>query len=107
MYAFSWSGMSLTVLYHEQTYIFYICSLDSAGKTTILYRLQVRFSAKGDATASPRAQSRLGKWYQLFLVSSRCITCDRMLIHPKAIGFNVESVTYKNIKFQVWDLGGE
>lgn len=24
-----------------------------------------------------------------------------------AIGFNVESVTYKNVKFQVWDLGGQ
>lgn len=24
-----------------------------------------------------------------------------------AIGFNVETVTYKNIKFQVWDLGGQ
>jgi ADP-ribosylation factor-like protein 1 len=24
-----------------------------------------------------------------------------------AIGFNVESVTYKNIRFQVWDLGGQ
>jgi hypothetical protein len=24
-----------------------------------------------------------------------------------AIGFNVETVTYKNINFQVWDLGGE
>ncbi|KAJ1534640.1 Arf GTPase arl1, partial [Cladochytrium tenue] len=23
------------------------------------------------------------------------------------IGFNVETVTYKNIKFQVWDLGGQ
>lgn len=23
------------------------------------------------------------------------------------IGFNVESVSYKNIKFQVWDLGGQ
>jgi len=26
---------------------------------------------------------------------------------PAAIGFNVETVTYKNIKFQVWDLGGQ
>ena len=26
---------------------------------------------------------------------------------PPAIGFNVETVTYKNIKFQVWDLGGQ
>jgi hypothetical protein len=24
-----------------------------------------------------------------------------------AIGFNVETVTYKQIKFQVWDLGGQ
>jgi ADP-ribosylation factor-like protein 1 len=24
-----------------------------------------------------------------------------------AIGFNVETVTYKNINFQVWDLGGK
>ena len=24
-----------------------------------------------------------------------------------AIGFNVETVSYKNIKFQVWDLGGQ
>lgn len=24
-----------------------------------------------------------------------------------AIGFNVETVTYQNIKFQVWDLGGQ
>ena len=24
-----------------------------------------------------------------------------------AIGFNVETVEYKNIKFQVWDLGGQ
>ena len=24
-----------------------------------------------------------------------------------AIGFNVETVIYKNLKFQVWDLGGQ
>ncbi|KAM3143982.1 Arf GTPase arl1 [Paramecium bursaria] len=23
------------------------------------------------------------------------------------MGFNVETVTYKNLKFQVWDLGGQ
>lgn len=28
-------------------------------------------------------------------------------LSPSAIGFNVETVTYKNIKFQVWDLGGQ
>jgi len=24
-----------------------------------------------------------------------------------AIGFNVETMTYKNLKFEVWDLGGQ
>ena len=24
-----------------------------------------------------------------------------------AIGFNVETVDYKNMRFQVWDLGGQ
>uniref|UniRef100_A0A8C4MPC1 ARF like GTPase 1 n=1 Tax=Equus asinus TaxID=9793 RepID=A0A8C4MPC1_EQUAS len=28
-------------------------------------------------------------------------------IQITAIGFNVETVTYKNLKFQVWDLGGQ
>lgn len=47
--------------------------LDSAGKTTILYRLQL-----GEVVGT-----------------------------TPTIGFNVETVTYKNIKFQVWDLGGQ
>ncbi|KAJ3715626.1 small monomeric GTPase [Lentinula guzmanii] len=52
--------------------------LDSAGKTTILYRLQI-----GEVVSTiPSAIS-------------------------VAIGFNVETVQYKNIKFQVWDLGGQ
>lgn len=32
---------------------------------------------------------------------------DIMLIFWVAIGFNVETVIYKNLKFQVWDLGGQ
>ncbi|KAI9001273.1 ARF/SAR [Trametes punicea] len=47
--------------------------LDAAGKTTILYRLQI------------------GEVVPTF----------------PTIGFNVETVQYKNIKFQVWDLGGQ
>jgi len=50
-----------------------ILGLDGAGKTTILYRLQV-----GDVVTT-----------------------------IPTIGFNVEQVTYKNLKFQVWDLGGQ
>lgn len=47
--------------------------LDGAGKTTILYRLQV----------------------------------GEVVTTIPTIGFNVEQVTYKNLKFQVWDLGGQ
>jgi len=47
--------------------------LDSAGKTTILYRLQI----------------------------------GEVVTTIPTIGFNVETVQYKTIKFQVWDLGGQ
>jgi len=51
-----------------------ILGLDNAGKTTILYRLQVD---------EPIGQT------------------------VPTIGFNVETLQYKNVKFQVWDLGGQ
>eukprot|EP00126_Sphaerothecum_destruens_P010178 Sdes_comp20684_c0_seq5m16198 len=47
--------------------------LDSAGKTTILYKLKLGQSV----TTIP------------------------------TVGFNVETVTYKNVKFNVWDVGGQ
>lgn len=50
-----------------------ILGLDNAGKTTILYRLQL----------------------------------DEVVETIPTIGFNVETVQYKNIRFQVWDLGGQ
>ncbi|XP_052198446.1 ADP-ribosylation factor 1-like [Diospyros lotus] len=50
-----------------------VLGLDNAGKTTILYRLQM-----GEVVST-----------------------------IPTIGFNVETLQYKNIKFQVWDLGGQ
>ncbi|KAI9591800.1 ADP-ribosylation factor-like protein 1-like protein [Syncephalis fuscata] len=50
-----------------------ILGLDGAGKTTILYRMQM----------------------------------GEVISTIPTIGFNMETVTYKNIKFQVWDLGGQ
>lgn len=50
-----------------------ILGLDGAGKTTILYRMQV----------------------------------GEVVTTIPTIGFNVEQVTYKNLKFHVWDLGGQ
>ena len=46
---------------------------EGAGKTTILYRLQV----------------------------------GEVVTTIPTIGFNVETVQFKNLKFQVWDLGGQ
>jgi len=50
-----------------------VLGLDSAGKTTVLYRLKVGEVIKTIPT----------------------------------IGFNVETVQYKNIKFTMWDIGGQ
>ncbi|KAJ2830632.1 Arf GTPase arl1 [Coemansia furcata] len=61
---FGWGDREVRIL---------ILGLDGAGKTTILYRLQI-----GDVVST-----------------------------IPTIGFNVETVAYKNIKFQVWDLGGQ
>ncbi|TNV70724.1 hypothetical protein FGO68_gene1264 [Halteria grandinella] len=32
---------------------------------------------------------------------------DEIVPTVPTVGFNVETVTYKNLKFQVWDLGGQ
>lgn len=50
-----------------------ILGLDNAGKTSILYRLQLG----NPVSTSP------------------------------TVGFNLEKLTYKNITFEVWDLGGQ
>ncbi|KAK9810949.1 hypothetical protein WJX73_000507 [Symbiochloris irregularis] len=63
----------LVGLFGEKEARILVLGLDNAGKTTILYRLQV-----GEVVST-----------------------------IPTIGFNVETVTYKNIKFQVWDLGGQ
>ncbi|KAG1753780.1 small monomeric GTPase [Suillus paluster] len=65
--------------------------LDSAGKTTILYRLQI-----GEVVSTIPSEYVIIALWGLGLMGNN-----------PAIGFNVETVQYKNIKFQVWDLGGQ
>ncbi|CAG5120153.1 unnamed protein product, partial [Candidula unifasciata] len=62
-----------------------ILGLDGAGKTTILYRLQMIMTS----------------------LTLKVANCSNVFRASAAIGFNVETVTYKNLKFQVWDLGGQ
>lgn len=62
---------NISNLFGEREVRILILGLDNAGKTTILYKLQVGEVVKTTPT----------------------------------IGFNVETLKYKNIKFQLWDLG--
>ncbi|CAN6547249.1 unnamed protein product [Malus baccata var. baccata] len=71
-----------------------VLGLDNAGKTTILYRLQM-----GEVV------STIPSWY--FFSFLRIILLNQLFYLDAAIGFNVETVQYNNIKFQVWDLGGQ
>lgn len=57
----------------KREYRVLILGLDNAGKTTILYKLQM----------------------------------GEVVTTVPTIGFNVETVQYKNLRFQVWDLGGQ
>jgi ADP-ribosylation factor 1/2 len=68
--------------------------LFSLGKTTILYKLKL-----GEiVTTIPT----IGKdKSDIFLYVDRALTWSIYL------GFNVETVEYKNISFTVWDVGGQ
>ncbi len=35
------------------------------------------------------------------------LRCGEVVTTVPTVGFNVETVTYNNVKFQVWDLGGQ
>lgn len=80
--------------------------LDAAGKTTILYKL------------------KLGEVVTTIPTIGKCQNDQRKINHYKVdfnytfnvmfslyfffhVGFNVETVEYKNISFTVWDVGGQ
>ena len=68
--------------------------LDAAGKTTILYKLKL-----GEVVTTIPT---IGKYFMEYIrmrPSSISIIC--------LLGFNVETVEYKNISFTVWDVGGQ
>ena len=77
-----------------------ILGLDGAGKTTILYRLQV-----GEVVTT--IPSKLTLQFVIYMFMIMIMNILTLICYFKAIGFNVETVTYKNLKFQVWDLGGQ
>ena len=79
--------------------------LDAAGKTTILYKLKL-----GEIVTTIPTIGMLSKYYWYFGVvlvlnlfgwGKGCLYVDFI------VGFNVETVEYKNISFTVWDVGGQ
>ena len=65
--------------------------LDAAGKTTILYKIKLDENVQTIPTIGKRS------WMKDEL-STHCFD---------DLGFNVETVEYKNISFTVWDVGGQ
>ncbi|TGO57735.1 hypothetical protein BCON_0062g00030 [Botryotinia convoluta] len=81
----SWlSGM----LFSKKEIRILILGLDNAGKTTLLYRLKTLALQEG---LYANGKPQIGE----------------VVTTIPTIGFNVESVTYKNLNFNVWDLGGQ
>ncbi|OXM79302.1 arf/Sar family, other [Cryptococcus neoformans Bt63] len=82
--------------------------LDSAGKTTILYRLQIgevvsTIPSKFLLPLSSHLPSPWAEKPSCSIIRWAALKRSSLI----AIGFNVETVSYKNINFQVWDLGGQ
>ncbi|KIZ00007.1 ADP-ribosylation factor 3 [Monoraphidium neglectum] len=82
-----------------------VLGLDNAGKTTILCECDL---PPAGTTAAAAAGGFDGA---LFLLPPRLpplpLLVGEVVSTIPTIGFNVETVSYKNIKFQVWDLGGQ
>ena len=93
------SGLWNSLFGEKETRVL-ILGLVSAGKTTILYRLHC-----GEVlTTTPSLQCHITQGMRVIGFTG-CLFFDAFA--PTAIGFNMEVVEYKNIKFNVWDLGGQ
>lgn len=76
--------------------------LDAAGKTTILYKLKLGEIVTTIPTIGMYPTMFVldqFHWWWLWLI----VLMDHFLY----VGFNVETVEYKNISFTVWDVGGQ
>lgn len=75
--------------------------LDAAGKTTILYKLKLGEIVTTIPTIGKPANDIERRQTYVFYFSLKLFNFFCIL------GFNVETVEYKNISFTVWDVGGQ
>ncbi|CAI2176895.1 18730_t:CDS:2 [Funneliformis geosporum] len=70
--------------------------LDAAGKTSILF------------IGSMTLESVLAQFFLMFSITILYkLKLNQSVTTIPTVGFNVETVTYKNVKFNVWDVGGQ
>eukprot|EP00878_Enallax_costatus_P039802 GHUV01045718.1.p1 GENE.GHUV01045718.1~~GHUV01045718.1.p1 ORF type:complete len:213 (+),score=26.65 GHUV01045718.1:291-929(+) len=81
-----------------------VLGLDNAGKTTILCKTPVLLLCVAVGVVQQMSCTNGAQFLTLF--ADRLQVGEVVSTIP-TIGFNVETVSYKNIKFQVWDLGGQ
>ena len=81
--------------------------LDAAGKTTILYKLKLGEIVTTIPTIGK--QSFLQSWshYSIHASTQSPLITHYLHLVILSLGFNVETVEYKNISFTVWDVGGQ
>src|ERR1700730_1263802 len=73
----------------QKSQYFIKVGLDAAGKTTILYKLKLGEIVTTIPTIGTYSINIIDRWAK------------------SDLGFNVETVEYKNISFTVWDVGGQ
>ena len=71
--------------------------LDAAGKTS-------KFPSHDIYSRAP-AEAKTDWHWSLAILYKLKLNSDITTI--PTVGFNVETVTYKNVKFNVWDVGGQ
>ena len=86
--------------------------LDAAGKTTILYKLKLGEIVTTIPTIGMYKAHFGGRGHDSLFCSVNCSHFLNQKLFDTIsnlcpLGFNVETVEYKNISFTVWDVGGQ
>ena len=84
-----------------------IIGLDNAGKTTILCKFTHLSNNNSSCFWKYQTDYIQERQSLQFQVSASLEIFVSNLFYNSAVGFNVETVTFNNLKLQVWDLGGQ